>query len=324
MELRIQFESSYRILNVSERRFRPVIIMKKAFTLIELLVVIAIIAILAAILFPVFAQAKAAAKKTACLSNVKQMGTSAQIYMADSDDLFPTTYAPMVRFGEYSYDTFMPVGNWVTGLTVDDQNAVNTFFANNLQPYMKNIDMFFSSGATRVASVGTMRLGQQAPPNIPGISYSMNGLLNAWSSTAVASPSTLPAFWTMFGRRAIAGMGYVSPYLFCPNPAAPCSYVPPTASCSPSINGQWSGTNPNNAVGWDLHGGGATYSFADSSAKFRRNGSLTNTQTDPRVDPLTNYRQTGGPDGWYDRWGCHSYLFRPDFDLANPDPAAIY
>jgi prepilin-type N-terminal cleavage/methylation domain-containing protein len=63
--------------------------MKKAFTLIELLVVIAIIAILAAILFPVFAQAKAAAKKTSDLSNTKQLGIAMQIYLNDSDDVFP-------------------------------------------------------------------------------------------------------------------------------------------------------------------------------------------------------------------------------------------
>lgn len=62
---------------------------RKAFTLIELLVVIAIIAILAAILFPVFAQAKVAAKKTADLSNLKQLGTSTYIYAADADDIIP-------------------------------------------------------------------------------------------------------------------------------------------------------------------------------------------------------------------------------------------
>lgn len=60
--------------------------MKRAFTLIELLVVIAIIAILAAILFPVFAQAKAAAKKSACASNLRQLALGGTMYSADHDD----------------------------------------------------------------------------------------------------------------------------------------------------------------------------------------------------------------------------------------------
>lgn len=65
--------------------------MKSAFTLIELLVVIAIIAVLAAILFPVFARAKAAAKASVCLSNVREIGMATLMYLGDSDDTYPQT-----------------------------------------------------------------------------------------------------------------------------------------------------------------------------------------------------------------------------------------
>jgi prepilin-type N-terminal cleavage/methylation domain-containing protein/prepilin-type processing-associated H-X9-DG protein len=62
---------------------------KRGFTLIELLVVIAIIAILAAILFPVFAKARERARATNCLSNLKQIGTSLTMYADDNDDQLP-------------------------------------------------------------------------------------------------------------------------------------------------------------------------------------------------------------------------------------------
>ena len=78
--------------------------MRKAFTLIELLVVIAIIAILAAILFPVFAQAKASAKVTAALNNVKQLATGVHIYATDVDDM---------AVPEYGYGGYLTSTTWV-------------------------------------------------------------------------------------------------------------------------------------------------------------------------------------------------------------------
>src|SRR2546421_12824964 len=65
---------------------------RSGFTLIELLVVIAIIAILAAILFPVFAQARAKARGVSCLSNVKQCGTAFHMYIQDYDEVTPSMW----------------------------------------------------------------------------------------------------------------------------------------------------------------------------------------------------------------------------------------
>jgi prepilin-type N-terminal cleavage/methylation domain-containing protein len=65
---------------------------RKGFTLIELLVVIAIIAILAAILFPVFARAREKARQTSCLSNVKEIVLGTLMYVGDFDEKFPRLY----------------------------------------------------------------------------------------------------------------------------------------------------------------------------------------------------------------------------------------
>src|SRR2546427_11596448 len=67
--------------------------LRRGFTLIELLVVIAIIAILAAILFPVFAQAREKARMASCLSNLKQIGNGIMMYNQDNDEKFPNTKA---------------------------------------------------------------------------------------------------------------------------------------------------------------------------------------------------------------------------------------
>ena len=77
---------------------------RKGFTLIELLVVIAIIAILAAILFPVFARAREAARQSSCSSNLKQLGTAMLMYVQDYDDTLP---------GAAPFSAASPYGHWV-------------------------------------------------------------------------------------------------------------------------------------------------------------------------------------------------------------------
>ena len=67
---------------------------KRGFTLIELLVVIAIIALLAAILFPIFAQARGSARQSVCLSNLKQIGIAARMYVQDYDETLMSPELP--------------------------------------------------------------------------------------------------------------------------------------------------------------------------------------------------------------------------------------
>lgn len=113
---------------------------KRAFTLIELLVVIAIIAILAAILFPVFARAREQARKAACTSNVKQLGLAWMMYVQDYDETFPPNNSPaaanaewMLRPGAFPCRPCRPV-NKLTGKPYDPR-----VFA---EPYIKNRGIF--------------------------------------------------------------------------------------------------------------------------------------------------------------------------------------
>lgn len=130
---------------------------RKAFTLIELLVVIAIIAILAAILFPVFAQAKESAKNSACLSNVKQMALAMMQYQSDNDDVLPQ----LDNNGDCLYGD-IPCARPDWGDATETTVGVRPMLANVIQPYVKNWDMMYcpSVGKTKwVSAVQQTNLG---------------------------------------------------------------------------------------------------------------------------------------------------------------------
>lgn len=141
----------------------------RAFTLIELLVVIAIIAILAAILFPVFAQAKAAAKKTVCLSQTKQVGLGAVMYAGDFDDRFPIPQgaainAPTAFILPYWYGAMkIDFTNPGAGFQIDPADGL-------LYPYMKNQAIMACPSANKRSidggAVSSYNLGYAANPYI--------------------------------------------------------------------------------------------------------------------------------------------------------------
>jgi prepilin-type N-terminal cleavage/methylation domain-containing protein/prepilin-type processing-associated H-X9-DG protein len=103
--------------------------MKRGFTLIELLVVIAIIAILAAILFPVFARAREKARQASCLSNVKQLDTAYLMYAQDYDESTCPTYLPPVQSPDR-------IDMWIWEKTAEPGHL-----GSRLMPYIKNEQM---------------------------------------------------------------------------------------------------------------------------------------------------------------------------------------
>jgi prepilin-type N-terminal cleavage/methylation domain-containing protein/prepilin-type processing-associated H-X9-DG protein len=120
---------------------------KKGFTLIELLVVIAIIAILAAILFPVFAQAREKARAISCLSNDKQLANATYMYVQDYDEIFP-----------FANDFGNPLYN-IPGSPIQGRYK---YWGDSLAPYIKN------GGASGIGAGGTGNYGPaQRCPNEP-------------------------------------------------------------------------------------------------------------------------------------------------------------
>ena len=113
---------------------------ERAFTLIELLVVIAIIAILAAILFPVFAQAREKARAISCLSNAKQMGTATYMYVQDYDEtLYPYR---TVQSGNQMFNPDWASPNVASGPYAGASTGNRIFWAQLVQPYVKNDNLF--------------------------------------------------------------------------------------------------------------------------------------------------------------------------------------
>lgn len=285
----------------------------RAFTLIELLVVIAIIAILAAILFPVFATAKEKARQTSCLSNNRQWGSAFHLYLSDSDDTHPLAMSVDGAQGRYRWNVNHAVPyNWRTSLGAQYAEEMKTHWSNSVYPYLQNYGVYAcpSGRQVKIDNVNYSETGGISPREV---SYTYNGHLHSFPATGVTSPSELILSWEGRGKVAVLGFALSQPTLACTQPitsSVPCVYRP--ASLPPGAMFVLLGT------AW-IHNKGANFTFCDSHAKWRRLGAQTiPSHTDGRVDPFTLYNVEGMPTAyWVDdlQWR-KAWLFRPEYDFS--------
>lgn len=225
----------------------------RGFTLIELLVVIAIIAILASILFPVFSRARENARRTTCLSNLKQIGIGLTQYAQDNDSRFP--------FNSQSRSVLDSSWNAVS-TSGDFGNSTSIFWPMFIDPYIKNLQVYkcpsgIYTGKLVYGNYGVNRLlivdGSAAPPAV--------------HMASMPSPATTYAVMD-------AGIYRLNPSdVKRTDTGANCNYLPGTGPDSPSDLPDMSAcTIPASLVDYaqGRHFGGVNMTFADGHAKWLR------------------------------------------------------
>ncbi len=240
----------------------------KGFTLIELLVVIAIIAILAAILFPVFAQARSKARQTSCLSNIKQVGTGIMMYAQDYDEVLPGNSVlnvngisdgrwPAPAVSAHSAGFSEPFG-WMQ--PYDGANpGTHRIWARDIQSYIKNLAIFHCPETKPRSSDGTCAVGGGTceTTDVPnGQGGNGNLLLNGIAASKPLAAITVPA--DLIFTHEVRNYNRVAQ-------EKPRGIL---------VNGQVQYTGFANAYYDKLHSGGANLLFCDGHAKWQRRSSI--------------------------------------------------
>ena len=282
---------------------------KTGFTLIELLVVIAIIAILAAILFPVFQSVRENARRASCASNLKQIGLATIMYTQDYDEKFPGSQLPNFA------------SNWINGFygwqfpCSAGELDCNTW-GNSTQTYMKSGSVLeCASSSARFDPYG----GGSSAPNPH---YTYNGDLEFSTENAVAQPSSLVMYWSGIFKGGWVGRTFSNPDLKCSDSTQPCVYQPRSPTACATGNGATDGltiyggsSSGQPAYTEWVHGQGDNFGYADGHVKWQPLHGDYHTDPFDSTDASGVVLHSGGYAPWTD--GCHSCLF------ALEDPCGI-
>lgn len=277
--------------------------LQRGFTLIELLVVIAIIAILAAILFPVFAQAKSAAKKANSLSNQKQMALATQMYAGDYDDTLPETGwdGPCQQPEQNHGGTSASVGDafW---------SGVYAFPLAN-QPYMKNLQLLADPtdpdkgvwGKENSVCFERQLLAFGIQGAYDGIRSVPGGMARVFPVSYAGNYFLARAYDAP--RGSTTAKGRVLTQIENPANVVFTAEVGSARLASGGVFAGWYvapgyGNNGNGTGRWERggrHGGGRNWTFTDGHAKFVKDTSYTraNGTTKPQREIMWEYQQRG-------------------------------
>ncbi|HSV73014.1 MAG TPA: prepilin-type N-terminal cleavage/methylation domain-containing protein [Chthonomonadales bacterium] len=267
---------------------------RRGFTLIELLVVIAIIAILAAILFPVFAQARAKARQTSCLSNIKQMSTGTLVYVQDYDESFPLSVPDGVRA---SFTT--PADRTATSALGMARRM--SYWSNSIQPYVRNWGIY--TCPDHEIRTDVFGVSVEASRGVV-IGLLMNGYLNQWALAGSPAPARVIMFSEGMGKQSMAGFGNVMP-------------IPSLEGCGWGSDRNWmfraTGAGCTNQCGfgfnfdrtWWVHGEGSNYAYMDGHTRWVRNPSTLSpwAAVDATGRPTSQWISATPGCAWYWNYG---------------------